>query len=77
MSTQVDLKDVATIITAIFAGIAAVIGAMNRRTARGVKQAVVELNLSVNGRLTELLAVTREAAHSKGLREGQDENKKS
>jgi hypothetical protein len=53
------------IIAAIFAGIAAVIGAINHNNVKA-------LDIKVDGRLTQLLQQTAIASHSTGMIEGRN-----
>jgi hypothetical protein len=45
-------------------------GLKNERNIAEVKQAVVEVHLSINSRLTELVEATRSSARAEGLAEG-------
>lgn len=64
------MAEVATLLTSIAAFIAAASSAI---LAWRAKAEVKEVHLSVNSRLDELVASTREAAHAAGLQEGRDE----
>jgi len=60
------------IIAAVFSGIAAVIGAINHQKATAVEQKVTQLDVKVDGRLTQLIEQTARASHSAGFIEGQN-----
>lgn len=62
------------IVLAIIALVASVVGAWQRRgmhdEIKDTKASVLNIQLSINGRLNELLESTRKAAHSQGIVEG-------
>ena len=75
------VTDVSAVISAVAAGAAVVIGAFNRRyvldTHREIletKDKVVQLDVSVDGRLSQLLKTTEQAARALGVQEGIDKN---